>query len=439
MPNLPHIAETALLLLLAFLAGSLLGYGLRRLVSRPKKLAAVSVIPAERMAAAKGETAPALVTAPSIDPVKIPAPPITQPAPAPAPVVAAVVSAPPAAPLPPPVVEKPSIQADADFLAAVAATEPLAESMLVGVAPLSDAVALPKVVVPSELLVERASEPEPVKAEPAAPTPPAAPPAQAIVADTSASTLLDVLVDEKPEPPARMPSRQIPPVFDPTPVYIQSELDPVPAEPAAGPTPPPVPAPKREPLAPARHPGEVRSAAPDVERSMAPAEAPSVVSPVRPPPIESEDLESAAMRAIEGGSSSRRPNRPVAVAPIPPPEAAPEPNPAVEAMEDAPGLEESASPRSTYSFGKPEVLAAPRPEGRDNLRSIKGLDQAVESKLNDLGIYHFDQIADWDLKASIWLDTHLALRGRIGREKWIEQARDLSKGRPGLKSAPFRR
>lgn len=96
-----------------------------------------------------------------------------------------------------------------------------------------------------------------------------------------------------------------------------------------------------------------------------------------------------------------------------------------------------ASPASAASvpalpripFGKPNGLAAPRQGRKDDLQRIKGITFQIEAALNDLGIYHFDQIAEWDRKAVVWMDGHLALKGRIAREKWIEQAREMTKGR----------
>lgn len=70
---------------------------------------------------------------------------------------------------------------------------------------------------------------------------------------------------------------------------------------------------------------------------------------------------------------------------------------------------------------------------------IKGIDQAVELTLNDLGIFHLDQVAAWDQDAVLWLEAHFGFRGRIGREKWIEQARDLADRPAEAPPAPARK
>ncbi|MET3925798.1 hypothetical protein [Devosia sp. 2618] len=76
---------------------------------------------------------------------------------------------------------------------------------------------------------------------------------------------------------------------------------------------------------------------------------------------------------------------------------------------------------------KPTSLKAPRAVGADNLKLIKGIGPKIEASLNTMGVFHFDQIATWS-KANIdWVDAQLAFKGRIRREKWVEQAVELKK------------
>jgi predicted flap endonuclease-1-like 5' DNA nuclease len=74
---------------------------------------------------------------------------------------------------------------------------------------------------------------------------------------------------------------------------------------------------------------------------------------------------------------------------------------------------------------RPEVLAAPRAPAPDDLKKIKGVGPKSEAKLNALGIYHYDQIAEWSLDNARWIGAALATPGRIERGKWIQQAREL--------------
>jgi branched-chain amino acid transport system ATP-binding protein len=72
------------------------------------------------------------------------------------------------------------------------------------------------------------------------------------------------------------------------------------------------------------------------------------------------------------------------------------------------------------------ALAAPRGGKPDELTRIKGIGPANEKKLNEHGIFHFDQIAAWseaDIKAA---EAYLAFDGRIAREDWVGQAKALA-------------
>jgi len=78
----------------------------------------------------------------------------------------------------------------------------------------------------------------------------------------------------------------------------------------------------------------------------------------------------------------------------------------------------------------PELFTAPasldQPVGEaDDLKTIKGIGPKIESTLNNIGIYHFSQIADFSEDNISWINNHLRFSGRIEREEWIEQARKL--------------
>jgi len=102
--------------------------------------------------------------------------------------------------------------------------------------------------------------------------------------------------------------------------------------------------------------------------------------------------------------------------------AAPKPAPAVPAKPQA-KADTSASPD-----GKPIPLAGPRDGKKDDLKRIKGVGPKIEKTLNELGIYHFDQIAQWSPKSVAWINGFITFKDRIQREKWIEQAEKLAKG-----------
>jgi predicted flap endonuclease-1-like 5' DNA nuclease len=77
---------------------------------------------------------------------------------------------------------------------------------------------------------------------------------------------------------------------------------------------------------------------------------------------------------------------------------------------------------------RPQPMAAPREGAPDDLMLIDGMSPKTASALNALGVYHFEQVADWSAANIAWIDQYLRLRGRIEREQWVEQARALTRG-----------
>lgn len=152
-----------------------------------------------------------------------------------------------------------------------------------------------------------------------------------------------------------------------------------------------------------------------------PAAPPTAAAPHVTEPIHDED---AAMRAIEGGWSRVKaralPDQPeisdagAAVAAA---------QTAVEQVLAKAGIDVETSQRAS----RPTGLAGPRAGRKDDLKRIDGVGALDESTLNNLGVYHFDQIAGWDDAQVLWMENHVFARGRIGRENWQQQARDLAR------------
>jgi predicted flap endonuclease-1-like 5' DNA nuclease len=80
------------------------------------------------------------------------------------------------------------------------------------------------------------------------------------------------------------------------------------------------------------------------------------------------------------------------------------------------------TPAPLSTTARPPALPAPLRGGKDDLRKIKGIGPKTESSLNDLGVYHFHQIAAWTPANIDWLEGRIAIKGRIRREQWVEQA-----------------
>lgn len=77
---------------------------------------------------------------------------------------------------------------------------------------------------------------------------------------------------------------------------------------------------------------------------------------------------------------------------------------------------------------RPKGIATARKGKADNLQRISGVGPKNEKILHNLGFFHFDQIAVWSADEIAWVDDHLKFNGRIGREKWTEQAQLLADG-----------
>jgi len=80
---------------------------------------------------------------------------------------------------------------------------------------------------------------------------------------------------------------------------------------------------------------------------------------------------------------------------------------------------------------QPVVLLREPAGSKDDLQSIRGIGPALESKLNDLGIFHFHQIARLGDEGVDWLAARLeAVPERVRRDGWVEQAKLLDPGGP---------
>jgi predicted flap endonuclease-1-like 5' DNA nuclease len=80
--------------------------------------------------------------------------------------------------------------------------------------------------------------------------------------------------------------------------------------------------------------------------------------------------------------------------------------------------------RSGDLFSRPPEVLLKAPEGvPDPLQRINGVGPVLEAKLNDLGIYHFRQIAALSEDDIGWIAAQMnAFPNRILRDRWVEQA-----------------
>lgn len=83
---------------------------------------------------------------------------------------------------------------------------------------------------------------------------------------------------------------------------------------------------------------------------------------------------------------------------------------------------EAAAPKKAA-----KAKAAPAAAGADDLKTLSGVGPALEKKLLEAGITSFAQIAAWTDADIAEMDEKLSFKGRIQREGWVEQAKELAK------------
>lgn len=430
MLNPAHILEIALLLLVAFLLGASIGSVARLAVlrlTRPKVVATPEVV-----SASAAEAVPSLVTAPVIEPVTKPAAPAA-PAEVPAmdftEALLALAGDKPVGLAP---IKMPSITPSAAIEADRPAAE-IAPARTAGATTSGRLIAHPQVVA------------EPVRTAPAigvgadvipfpverAPVEPPYEQAAPVVADLQPSAELEVEpvaeVQATVEAGAAIETGAAPDVeIDiESPVEADVEIEsPVEAE-----------------IVATDVPQQERVVAEIVELAVEPVTVATEPAPTEPvavaPKSSEEDDEAAAMRAIEGNWSPRR-GASSKARKVPLPEGAADEAVAVSAAAVASAVQAASAAVAAEpeeAPGRPAGLAGPRHGVKDDLTHVIGILPIIETALNRLGVYHFDQVAELTDENAGWIEAHLGIVGRIGREHWREQARELAAATAGAKKA----
>jgi predicted flap endonuclease-1-like 5' DNA nuclease len=78
----------------------------------------------------------------------------------------------------------------------------------------------------------------------------------------------------------------------------------------------------------------------------------------------------------------------------------------------------------------PEPLPARSEPVRDDLKLIKGIGPVLERRLHELGVKSFADLAALTPERVKEIDEAIEFPGRIERERWIEQAKELLARRP---------
>ncbi|MCR4520741.1 NADH-quinone oxidoreductase subunit NuoE [Bosea sp. 47.2.35] len=137
----------------------------------------------------------------------------------------------------------------------------------------------------------------------------------------------------------------------------------------------------------------------------------------------------AAKPATETAAAAR----PQPSAPAQPSNAAND-TPAAKGKVDKKDVAEAAKPAAAdkptaVAESKPELLTAARGGKGDDLELIWGVGPKLGKMLNEMGVWHYDQIAKWTPAELAWVDARLTgFKGRALRDDWIAQSKKLATG-----------
>ena len=77
----------------------------------------------------------------------------------------------------------------------------------------------------------------------------------------------------------------------------------------------------------------------------------------------------------------------------------------------------------------PMALAAAGAAGADDISLIAGIGPKIYAALTDMGITTFAQVAAWTPEDVTRIEADIKQKGRVAREEWIEQAKELMAGK----------
>lgn len=134
---------------------------------------------------------------------------------------------------------------------------------------------------------------------------------------------------------------------------------------------------------------------------------------------EKEEVSEQAIAAEDAASVIPVADQPDAV--IPEAAAADEPEAVIPEAEKETPAAEATDKADMKGF---KGLSAPEGDA-DDLKKIDGVGPVIEKKLNELGIFHFKQIAALTKEQADAIDEAIAFKGRIERDDWLGQAKKL--------------
>lgn len=161
-----------------------------------------------------------------------------------------------------------------------------------------------------------------------------------------------------------------------------------------------------------------------------PASAPAAATPAAPPaaaapPAQAATINPAALAATANAGLVKELEARGGAKPLSPDEMS-----AIKTRMAAAGPQaRETSSAAASAASKPQTLSAARGGKADDLKLIYGVGPKLEKRLQQLGFYHFDQIAGLDEAQVRWLEDNLDdAFGSVARDKWVEQAAKLATG-----------
>jgi predicted flap endonuclease-1-like 5' DNA nuclease len=159
-------------------------------------------------------------------------------------------------------------------------------------------------------------------------------------------------------------------------------------------------------------------AAPVKAKEAVPAVAPATKAAPKPKAAKAVAAPAEKTAPVKAAAKPAASKAAVAKAAAPKVAAKPAAKPAAAKAEAAPVAADTAAGK------KPKGLKAARRGKPDDLKLIEGIGAKLEERLNEWGVFHFDQIAAWGDQEVAYADNNVPrFKGRASRDKWVAQAK----------------
>ena len=85
------------------------------------------------------------------------------------------------------------------------------------------------------------------------------------------------------------------------------------------------------------------------------------------------------------------------------------------------------TPATDESSALTDIIGEADAKDADDLKQLTGVGPAYEKKLNGIGVFTFQQVSKLNKKSTEILETLLKSPGRVERDGWVKQAKELAK------------